>query len=593
MSDMLPPPRRPGLAEPAPPKLNIPGRSKAAVLLVSLGPERAAERLQAPQGGGDRAALARDGQDPAGPDGHERGRLERARRDRHGRGLRRRGRRRLRPRGARALGRPGARPRADRPPVGDDRAPAVRVPAPLLARADLRLPAQRGAADDRARHRQPAHRARRRGALAAAARAAGRGRAAHRHDDRDQPGRHRATSRPSCARSCRTSSRTSTPPRAACESLADILNNSDRTTERNVLDSLAERRRRARRRGPDAPVHLRGHRQARRPQHPARAQGRRRRRTSALALRGVNEEVKERIFANMSERGAEMLREEMEFQPPQQRSVVEEAQGRIVGVHPPPRGVRRDHHRARRRRRGRRCSDGRGLRPRRSSSPRADIPDVERRRVAVVEAARAEADAIREAARAEGFAAGQAEARPRAVEARPRSRPPCRRSPAAERSRRARRARRPVERARSSSPSQLAEKIVAGALEVAARARARRRARRACAASSSASACTILVHPDDLDLVREAIDGARRRSSAASSTSRSRRSAASAAAARSCAPPTARSTRSCSTKLDRAREVVVAELQAHERRPRDRAPTRLARRPTCTAATAASPTSSA
>jgi flagellar motor switch protein FliG len=34
----------------------------------------------------------------------------------------------------------------------------------------------------------------------------------------------------------------------------------------------------------------------------------------------------------MSERGAEMLREEIEFQPPQRRRVVEEAQGRIVAV---------------------------------------------------------------------------------------------------------------------------------------------------------------------------------------------------------------------------------------------------------------------
>jgi flagellar motor switch protein FliG len=34
----------------------------------------------------------------------------------------------------------------------------------------------------------------------------------------------------------------------------------------------------------------------------------------------------------MSERGAQMLREEMEFQPPQKKRVVEEAQGRIVGI---------------------------------------------------------------------------------------------------------------------------------------------------------------------------------------------------------------------------------------------------------------------
>ena len=52
----------------------------------------------------------------------------------------------------------------------------------------------------------------------------------------------------------------------------------------------------------------------------------------ALALRGASDDVKERIMANMSQRGAEMLREEMEFQPAQKRSVVEEAQGRIVGV---------------------------------------------------------------------------------------------------------------------------------------------------------------------------------------------------------------------------------------------------------------------
>ncbi len=115
------------------------------------------------------------------------------------------------------------------------------------------------------------------------------------------------------------------------KSLADILNNSDRTTERNVLDSLAE--------------------------HYAELADEVRMllftfedvvklddrsiqlvlkevdaKDLGLALRGVNEEVKDRIFNNMSERGAEMLREEMEFQPAQRRSVVEEAQGRIVAA---------------------------------------------------------------------------------------------------------------------------------------------------------------------------------------------------------------------------------------------------------------------
>jgi flagellar motor switch protein FliG len=52
----------------------------------------------------------------------------------------------------------------------------------------------------------------------------------------------------------------------------------------------------------------------------------------ALALRGASEEVKERIMANMSARGGEMLAEEMEFMPPQRRKVVEEAQTKIVAV---------------------------------------------------------------------------------------------------------------------------------------------------------------------------------------------------------------------------------------------------------------------
>ncbi len=51
-----------------------------------------------------------------------------------------------------------------------------------------------------------------------------------------------------------------------------------------------------------------------------------------LALRAASDEVKQKILANMSSRGAEMLREEMEFQPPQRRSVVEESQSRIVAV---------------------------------------------------------------------------------------------------------------------------------------------------------------------------------------------------------------------------------------------------------------------
>ena len=52
----------------------------------------------------------------------------------------------------------------------------------------------------------------------------------------------------------------------------------------------------------------------------------------ALSLRGASVEVTDRILANMSQRAAETLREEMEFMPPQLRRVVEEAQTKIVAV---------------------------------------------------------------------------------------------------------------------------------------------------------------------------------------------------------------------------------------------------------------------
>jgi flagellar motor switch protein FliG len=46
----------------------------------------------------------------------------------------------------------------------------------------------------------------------------------------------------------------------------------------------------------------------------------------------VGDDVAARIFSNLSERGAELLREEIQFQPPQRKRVVEECQGRIVAV---------------------------------------------------------------------------------------------------------------------------------------------------------------------------------------------------------------------------------------------------------------------
>jgi flagellar motor switch protein FliG len=52
----------------------------------------------------------------------------------------------------------------------------------------------------------------------------------------------------------------------------------------------------------------------------------------ALALRGSSEEVTKKILTNMSSRGAELLREEMEYMPPQRRRVIEEAQAKVVAV---------------------------------------------------------------------------------------------------------------------------------------------------------------------------------------------------------------------------------------------------------------------
>lgn len=52
----------------------------------------------------------------------------------------------------------------------------------------------------------------------------------------------------------------------------------------------------------------------------------------ALALKGVGEEVQNRIFKNMSERAANMLREEIEFMGPVRLRSVEESQQRIVGI---------------------------------------------------------------------------------------------------------------------------------------------------------------------------------------------------------------------------------------------------------------------
>jgi flagellar motor switch protein FliG len=115
------------------------------------------------------------------------------------------------------------------------------------------------------------------------------------------------------------------------KSLADILNHSDRTTERNVLDELAKS---------DSELAEEVRLLLFTFEDVVKLDDRSiqmvlkevDQKDLAIALRGVNEDVRSRIFSNMSERGAELLREEIDFQPPQRRRVVEESQGRIVGV---------------------------------------------------------------------------------------------------------------------------------------------------------------------------------------------------------------------------------------------------------------------
>lgn len=115
------------------------------------------------------------------------------------------------------------------------------------------------------------------------------------------------------------------------KSLAEILNYTDRPTERNVLDTLTER---------DAELGEEVRRLLFVFEDIAKLDDRSiqlvlreaDQRDLALALRAVDEEVRERILSNMSERGATLLREEMDYMPPQRKRVVEEAQGRIVAI---------------------------------------------------------------------------------------------------------------------------------------------------------------------------------------------------------------------------------------------------------------------
>ena len=115
------------------------------------------------------------------------------------------------------------------------------------------------------------------------------------------------------------------------KSLADILNHADRSTERNVLDSLSQS---------DEELSAEVRRLLFVFEDVAKLDDRSiqlilreaDQKDLALALRGVSNEVKTKILSNMSERGAQMLVEEMEYSPPQRKRDIEDAQGRIVAI---------------------------------------------------------------------------------------------------------------------------------------------------------------------------------------------------------------------------------------------------------------------
>jgi flagellar motor switch protein FliG len=115
------------------------------------------------------------------------------------------------------------------------------------------------------------------------------------------------------------------------DALAEILNHVDRPTESNVLDTIDEA-------DQEVAVELRRllftfedivKLDDRAMQLVVREADPK---DLALALRAAGDELKQRILGNMSQRGAQMLLEDIELQTPQRKRVIEEAQGRVVAI---------------------------------------------------------------------------------------------------------------------------------------------------------------------------------------------------------------------------------------------------------------------
>jgi flagellar motor switch protein FliG len=115
------------------------------------------------------------------------------------------------------------------------------------------------------------------------------------------------------------------------ESLADILNYSDRTTEKAIMDNIEMK-------DPEMAEHVRelmfvfddvyklDNRSIQRILREVETKD------LALALKGAKDEVKESIFTNMSERASAMLRDDMDYMGAVRAKDVQEKQTYIVGI---------------------------------------------------------------------------------------------------------------------------------------------------------------------------------------------------------------------------------------------------------------------
>ncbi len=389
----------------------VSGARKAAVLMAALGSERAANVIQRLARGRDREPLARDGATRA-PSARRRptsifNELAAASRRGHRRGRRSR----LRARGDRARARPRARRRDPRAPIAGTESRPFEFLRRVAARADRRAAARRVPADDRAGARQPA---RRRSRPACSSRL----------PEAEQPDIALRIARMGDASAqvieqvedgdppqdwARRPSRSTPPPAAPRRSRASSTTPIARL-ERNVLDNLASSDK-------ELAEEVRGmlfvfedivKLEERAIQQVLREVDQK---DLVLALRGARGASWRSVLTNMSERGAAMLKEEMEIQPPQRKRDVDDAQSRVVGGRAPPRGSRHDRDRRRRARgRGGRSAlseaavsyDFEQLEP--SEPPPRDAPA---RALAAGRSRRPSRSA--QQARAEGHAAGRAD----------------------------------------------------------------------------------------------------------------------------------------------------------------------------------------